>query len=131
MNMRGIKMHIDELLKLLIDLDLYISQHALYISKLERAIKHGEPFEHKNCHQCNFGIAWDEEIKPIKDALPEDLKALVEDIEKTHCQFHEVSMKIDPKNPEETNQENLRIAKDLINQLYKKLLQLQKLLKEE
>jgi len=124
-------MYKDKLLELSDAIDLYISQDNSYISKLERAVRYGEPFEHKDCHRCNFGIAWDEEIKPIKDVLPEDLRAVVEEIEKTHCQFHEVSLKIDPKNPEEINQENLRIAKDLINQLYKKLLQLQKLLKEE
>ena len=120
-----------KLLKLLKDLDLYISQHALYISKLERAIKHGEPFEHKDYHHCNFGIAWDKEIAPLKDALPEDLKAVVEQIEKICCQFHEVSMKIDPQNPKDTDEENIKTMKDLSIKLFQSLLHLKRLLKEE
>ena len=120
-----------KLSKLLIDLDLYISQHALYISKLERAIKNGEPFEHKDCHHCNFGIAWDKQVAPLKDVLPEDLKAVVEQIEKTHCQFHEVSMKIDPQNPKDTDEENLKTMKDLSTKLFQSLLHLKRLLKEE
>jgi len=120
-----------KLLKLLKDLDLYISQHALYISKLERAIKNGEPFEHRDCHQCNFGIAWDKQMAPIKDALQEDLKAVVEQIEKICYQFHEVSMKIDPQNLKDTDEENIKTMKDLSTKLFQSLLHLKRLLKEE
>ena len=31
----------------------FISQHAIYVSKLERAIKNRDNFVHKTCHECD------------------------------------------------------------------------------
>jgi len=113
-----------KLSELLKDLDIYISQHAIYISKLERALKNGESFEHKDCHSCNFGMLWDSEIVPIKHELPEEVRKLLNEIESLHCQFHELAKEVksedDPK---------LEEVKDLSTQLFQKLLELKRLLR--
>ncbi len=120
------------LLKELLDeMDVFISQHAIYISKLERAIKNCEEFAHRTCHECNFGVMWDSVVVPIRDELPEEVRALVEEIEKIHCEFHEVSMQIDPKNPQPSDEEKLNRMKKLSTSLFQKLLALKRLVKEE
>ena len=111
--------------------DIFISHHATYVSRLERAIKDGEEFTHKTCHECNFGVEWDSTVVPIKDKLPEEVKALVEEIEKIHCEFHEVSMQIDPKNPQPSDEGKLNTMKKLSSSLFQKLLALKRLVKEE
>ncbi len=118
-----------KLRNLLEDLDILMSQHALYISKLEKAIKSGESFDHKTCHECNFGVIWDNDVVPIKGELPEEIKSVVEEIEKIHCEFHEVSMQIDPLNPHQSYQEKLIKMKDLSAVLFQKLLYLKRLVK--
>ncbi len=111
--------------------DIFISHHATYVSRLERAIKNCEEFTHKTCHECNFGVEWNSMVVPVKDELPEEVKALVEEIEKVHCEFHEVSMQIDPKNPQPSDQEKLDRIKKLSTSLFQKLLALKRLVKEE
>jgi len=44
--------------------DMSIAQHTIYISNLEKAIEKGEEFNHKSCHECKFGIEWDNHIHP-------------------------------------------------------------------
>lgn len=124
-------MSLTRLRELLDEADMLISQHAIYISKLERAIKNGKEFAHKTCHECNFGVRWDGMVVPIKGELPEEVKALVEEIEKIHCEFHEVSMQIDPKNPRSSDEEKLNRMKELSSLLFQKLLALKRLVKEE
>ncbi len=124
-------MQLTMLRELINETDMFISQHAIYISKLERAIRNCEEFAHKNCHECNFGVKWDSVVVPIKDELPEEVKALVEEIEKIHCEFHEVSMQIDPKNPQPSDEEKLNRMKELSTALFQKLLALKRLVKEE
>jgi hypothetical protein len=114
------------LLKLEIDL-----KHAVYISKLERAINNREEFAHKTCHECGFGVKWDSMVVPVKSELPEEVKALVKEIEKIHCEFHEVSMQIDPKNHQSSDEEKLNRMKKLSSLLFQKLLALKRLVKEE
>ncbi len=111
--------------------DIFISHHATYVSRLERAIKNCEEFTHKTCHECNFGVEWNSMVVPVKDELPEEVRALVEEIEKIHCEFHEVSMQIDPKNPQPSDQEKLDRIKKLSTSLFQKLLALKRLVKEE
>ncbi len=114
------------------DVDIYISQHAIYINKLEKAIQEGTTFEHKDCHSCNFGKRWDENVAPIKELLPEDIRSEVEEIEALHCEFHEVSMQIDPKERKETDKENLEKMRNISAKLFQKLLSLKhKLSKQE
>jgi len=129
--MRSVKMSLTSLRELLGEVDMFISQHAIYISKLERAIKNREEFAHKTCHECNFGVKWDSMVVPIKDGLPEEVKALVEEIEKIHCEFHEVSMQVDPKNHQSSDEEKLDRMKKLSASLFQKLLALKRLVKEE
>jgi hypothetical protein len=117
--------------ELLNEIDVFISQHAIYISKLERAVKNCEEFAHKTCHESNFGVKWDSTVVPIKDELPEEVRALVDEIEKIHCEFHEVSMQIDPKNPQPSDEEKLNRMKELSTELFQKLLALKRLVKEE
>jgi hypothetical protein len=124
-------MPLTRLRELLNEVDMLISQHAIYISKLERAVKNREDFAHRTCHECNFGVKWDSMVVPIKDELPEEVRALVEEIEKVHCEFHEVSMQIDPKNPQSSDEEKLNRMKELSTALFQKLLALKRLVKEE
>jgi hypothetical protein len=123
-------MPLTKLATLLTDMDLYISQHAIYINKLEKAIENKEPFEHKDCHHCNFGAKWDELVKPVKEELPEDLKPYVEEIETIHCQFHDISKQIDPTQPKETDKQNFETMEDLSTKLFQNLLKLKHILKE-
>jgi hypothetical protein len=124
-------MSLTRLKELLNEADMLISQHAIYISKLERAIKDGEEFAHRTCHECNFGVKWDGMVVPVKSELPEEVRALVEEIEKIHCEFHEVSMQIDPKNHQPSDEEKLNRMKELSTLLFQKLLALKRLVKEE
>ena len=123
-------MPLTRLRELLDEADMLISQHAIYMSKLESAIKNCEEFTHKTCHECNFGVEWDSMVVPVKGKLPEEVKALVEEIEKIHCEFHEVSMQIDPKNPQPSDEEKLNRMKELSASLFQKLLALKRLVKE-
>jgi hypothetical protein len=102
--------------ELLNEMDVFISQHAIYISKLERAIK---------------GVKWDGMVVPVKSELPEEVRPLVEGIEKIHCEFHEVGMQIDPKNYQPSDEEKLHRMKELSTALFQKLLALKRLVKEE
>ncbi|WP_299197384.1 CZB domain-containing protein [Thermocrinis sp.] len=124
-------MLLTRLRELINEADMLISQHAIYISKLERAIRNHEEFAHKTCHECSFGVKWDSMVVPIKEELPEEVKALVEEIEKIHCEFHEVSMQIDPKNFQLSDEEKLNRMKKLSASLFQKLLALKRLVKEE
>ena len=124
-------MSLTRLRELINETEMFISHHAIYISKLERAIKNCEEFAHKTCHECSFGIKWDSIVVPVKGELPEEVRALVEEIEKIHCEFHEVSMQIDPKNPQPSDEEKLNRMKELSTLLLQKLLALKRLVKEE
>jgi hypothetical protein len=124
-------MQLTRLRELLNEVDILISQHAIYISKLERAIRNREEFTHGTCHECNFGVKWDGVVVPVKSGLPEEVRALVEEIEKIHCELHEVSMQIDPKNPQSSDEEKLNRIKELSTLLFQKLLALKRLVKEE
>jgi len=124
-------MPLTRLRELLNEADMLISQHAIYISKLERAIKDGEEFTHKTCHECNFGVEWDSIVVPVKSELPEEVRALLEEIEKIHCEFHGISMQIDPKNPQPSDEEKLNRMKKLSTLLFQKILALKRLVKEE
>jgi hypothetical protein len=80
-------MSLTRLRELLNEADMLISQHAIYISKLERAVKNREDFAHRTCHECNFGVKWDSTVVPVKGELPEEVRALVEEIEKFIVSF--------------------------------------------
>jgi hypothetical protein len=124
-------MSLIRLKELLNEADMLISQHAIYISKLERAVKNSEEFAHKTCHECNFGVKWDSIVVPVKGGLPEEVRALVDEIEKIHCECHGISMQIDPKNFQPSDEEKLNRMKELSTLLFQKLLALKRLVKEE
>jgi len=107
---------------------IFISHHDAYVSRLEKAVKDGEEFAHKTCHECNFGVEWDSMVVPVKSELPEEVRALVEEIEKIHCEFHGISMQIDPKNFQPLHEEKLNRMKEKSNLLLRKLLALKRLL---
>jgi hypothetical protein len=60
-------MSLTRLKELINEMDMFIFHHALYISKLEKAIRNREEFAHKTCHQCNFGVKWDSMVVPVKE----------------------------------------------------------------
>jgi hypothetical protein len=124
-------MTLTRLKELINEIDVFISQHAIYISKLERAIKDGKEFAYKTCHECNFGVEWDSKVVPVKGELPEEVRALVEEIEKIHCEFHGLSMQIDPKKPQPSDEEKINRMQELSIALFQKLLALKRLVKEE
>jgi transcriptional regulator with XRE-family HTH domain len=107
---------------------IFISHHDTYVSRLERAIKGGEEFAHKTCHECNFGVEWDSTVVPVKGGLPEEVRVLVDEIEKIHCEFHGISMQIDPKNPQPSDEEKLNRMREMGTLLLRKLLALKRLL---
>jgi hypothetical protein len=107
---------------------IFISHHDAYVSRLERAIKDSEEFAHKTCRECNFGVEWDSMVVPVKGELPEEVRALVEEIEKIHCEFHGISMQIDPKNFQPSDEEKLNRMREMSNLLLRKLLALKRLL---
>lgn len=107
---------------------IFISHHDTYVSRLERAIKDGEEFAHKTCHECNFGVEWDSIVVPVKGGLPEEVRVLADEIEKIHCEFHGISMQIDPKNFQPSDEEKLNRMREMSNLLLRKLLALKRLL---
>ncbi len=111
------------------EVDILIAQHAIYISNLEKAIEKGEEFNHKSCHECKFGIEWDNHIAPLKNELYDELRSLAEEIEKIHCEFHEIAMQINTKNPQPSDKEKLDKMEKLFTLLLQKLLAFKKLVK--
>lgn len=111
------------------EVDMLIAQHAIYISNLEKAIKKGEEFDHKSCHECKFGVEWDNHIAPLKNKLDDEMRSLVEEIEKVHCEFHEIAMQINTKNPQPSDKEKLDKMEKLFTLLLQKLLAFKKLVK--
>ena len=111
--------------------DILIAQHAIYISKLERAMKKGEESDRKSCHECKFGLEWDSHVAPLKNEFPDQLRSLIEEIEKIHCEFHEVGMQINIKDPQPSDKEKLDRMEKLSTLLLKKLLAFKRLLNLE
>jgi hypothetical protein len=111
--------------------DMLIAQHAIYISMLEKAIEKGEEFDHKSCHECKFSLEWDSHVAPLKNELDDELRSLVEKIEKIHCEFHEIGTQIDTKNPQPSDRENLDRMEKLSTLLLQNLLAFKRLLNLE
>ncbi|ADO45832.1 hypothetical protein Hydth_1447 [Hydrogenobacter thermophilus TK-6] len=68
-----------KLYELINELSMLFANHVICMNNLRKAIREGEPFEHKDCHACNFGKMWDEEVASKIDAQnqkPEDKKAI-------------------------------------------------------
>lgn len=124
-------MPITRIKEFLKEVDMLIAQHAIYFSMLEKAMEKVKEFDHKSCHECNFGVKWDNEVAPLKDKLDDELRSLVEEIEKLHCEFHEIAMQINTKNLQPSDKEKLDRMKELFTLLLQKLLTLKRLLNLE
>lgn len=48
-----------KLYELINELSMLLANHVIYMNNLKKAIREGEPFEHKDCHACSFGKMWD------------------------------------------------------------------------
>ncbi|WPM32629.1 CZB domain-containing protein [Hydrogenobacter sp. T-2] len=114
------------IISLLRDLDIYLSQHAIYISKLERAIESCQPFEHKTCRECAFGKRFYEEVYPYMEEYEDNIKEMLHEIEKLHCHFHEIASRIDTQNPKPEDVEIIKKAKEDSTHLFQLLLALKR-----
>ncbi|MEN3034174.1 MAG: CZB domain-containing protein [Aquificaceae bacterium] len=110
------------ILDLLREIDVYLSQHALYISNLRKAIKERKPFQHKTCRECNFGLSFYSNLYPHIDELDPELKKLVLEVEKIHFTFHEIAHEIDTTNPREEDLSKIEEMEKLSKELMQKLL---------
>ncbi|WP_340695898.1 CZB domain-containing protein [Hydrogenobacter thermophilus] len=99
----------------------------IYINKLDKAISNRTNFEHKTCRECAFGKIFYYEIYPNIDQYDDGIKRLILDIEKSHCEFHEIASTINTLEPKEEDQEKLRRAKGISTELFQKLLALKRL----
>ncbi len=116
-----------QLLELVNDVDMYISQHAIYINKLEKYLEGKINFQPTDCHSCKFGQMFNQ-VRPKLNNYNEDIKKILEEIDKLHCEFHEISMSL--FSDKENNQEKLRRVKDLSTKLFQKLLHLKQMFKK-
>ncbi len=108
------------------DIDIYISQHAIYINRLEKAIEGKLEFKPTDCHSCAFGKAIDLIKDECMENLPENLKTLFKEIYDLHCEFHNIS-----KNILESKEKQLEKIKDISTKLFQKLLQFKNTAKKE
>lgn len=115
-----------------IDVRFFIAQHELYLKRLKLAIQNFYNFSHKECCRdtkencCAFGQTFYRDIMPRIDEFPQPIKEILYQIEEAHCQFHEISKKIDTKNPDENLVKQMQ---DTSLTLYHLLLKLEHMLK--
>ncbi len=115
----------------MIDVRFYMAQHELYIKRLKRAIESRGDFAHKeycrdtkeNC--CAFGKAFYRDIMPNLEEFPEQVREVILQIEKVHCEFHEIGKQIDTKNPDEALVKKMQ---DTSLTLYQLLMKLERML---
>ncbi|WP_051654215.1 CZB domain-containing protein [Persephonella sp. KM09-Lau-8] len=110
------------------DIDIYISQHAIYINRLEKAIEGKLEFKPTDCHSCAFGKAIDLIKDECMENLPENLKTLFKEIYDLHCEFHNISKNILESKEKEKQLEKI---KDISTKLFQKLLQFKNTAKKE
>ncbi len=114
--------NLEELIK---DVDIYISQHSIYINRLEKAIEHGEDFNIIDCHQCPFGKDFDAKVEPEIESCDEDVKKTLKEIEKIHCDFHEKIKEIyTSEGTKEEKKARIKEIEKLSTDLFRKLLYL-------
>ncbi len=78
----------------------YMVQHVLYIKGVERSIAKKITFAHKQPTECAFGKMFYGTLKPHIESFGENTRGLLEDVEKTHIQFHECAQHIQADNPD-------------------------------
>jgi hypothetical protein len=77
----------------------YMVQHILYIKGVEKSIAKKTEFAHKHPTECAFGKMFYSTLKPNFDQFGSDKRGLLEDVERTHIQFHESARHIHIENP--------------------------------
>ena len=77
----------------------YMFQHILYIKGVERSIAKKIEFPHKKPTECAFGKMFYGTLKPNLNTFSEKKRALIEEVEKIHIQFHESAGHIHVENP--------------------------------
>ena len=117
---------LQQLKQLLDDADIYISHHAIYINKLEKFLRGSGNFTPVDCHSCKFGQNFDK-LRSYIDTFPDEIKSVLKDIDKTHCEFHEISARVVNN---KDNKEDLERMKDLSTKLFRDLLHLKVILKK-
>jgi hypothetical protein len=78
----------------------YMIQHVLYIKGVEKCIRHQTDFAHKEPTECAFGEMFYSILKPNLDRYPKDKRALIEQMEQIHIQFHDAVRHIQPNDPD-------------------------------
>lgn len=77
----------------------YMIQHILYIKGVERSIAKKTEFAHKKPTECAFGKMFYGTLKPNLDTFSEKKRVLIDEVERTHIQFHESAAHIRVDNP--------------------------------
>ena len=116
----------EKLKELLKDVDIYIANHAIFINKLEKAVKNKSPIDAVDCHSCKFGQNFDKDIRNDIPNYEPEIRKILEEIDQIHCTFHEKAIQLSKENDEEKKQEILKEIKGLSTQLFRKLLYLKK-----
>ncbi|MGK0689874.1 MAG: CZB domain-containing protein [Aquificaceae bacterium] len=124
-------MMLQELLLMAKDIDLIMASHATYISKLEKSIKNNQPFEHKSHKDCSFGKRFYPEVYARLEEYPPHIRELIEEIEKTHREFHEIAFEVEKASSEEEKLKILNMVKDKSTELFQLLLKLGRVLRKE
>lgn len=78
----------------------YMVQHILYIKGVEKSIAQKTGFAHKNPTECAFGKMFYGTLKPNFENFCGDKRGLLEEVERTHIQFHESARHIHVDNPD-------------------------------
>lgn len=106
------------------DLDVILSMHYIYISKLEKAIEKGEPFEHKAPTECAFGKRFYSEIWPHVDQYPPEIAEVIRQIESKHREFHEKAYEVEKLRATKEKEELIKFVKRTSTELIRTVLQL-------
>lgn len=81
---------------MIIDFTLYMTQHILYIKRLQISLENKTEFSHKLPTECVFGKMFYKDIKPNLVQFSDKKRQLIEQIELIHIDFHHEASKINP-----------------------------------
>jgi len=112
------------------EIDIYLSQHAIFVNKLEKYIngKEKNKPDFVDCHSCAFGKLLDKVIEK-KDIYPDNIKKILEELKEIHCNFHKEAFLIENEEDPEKKKEILKKIKDYSTKLFQYLLKLKQVSK--